>query len=73
MRCKLIQAHPAIFCIPLVHLLTSQCDVLVSLWDVVSSRILQLYAEENAIDDTIYYLGEALRKGVIELDIFLKV
>jgi len=36
-------------------------------------RILQLYAEENAIDDTIYYLGEALRKGVIELDVFLKV
>ena len=40
---------------------------------VMSSRILRLYAEENAIDDTIYYLGEALRKGVIELDVFLKV
>ena len=36
-------------------------------------RILQLYAEENAIDDTIYYLGEALSKGVIELEVFLKV
>ena len=36
-------------------------------------RILRLYAEENAIDDTIYYLGEALRKGIIELDVFLKV
>ena len=36
-------------------------------------RILQLYAEENAIDDTIYYLGEALRKEVIELEVFLKV
>ena len=36
-------------------------------------RILRLYAEENAVDDTIYYLGEALRKGGIELDVFLKV
>lgn len=36
-------------------------------------RILRLYAEENAIDDTIYYLEEALRKGVIELEVFLKV
>ena len=36
-------------------------------------RILQLYAEENAIEDTVYYLGEALRKGVIELETFLKV
>lgn len=35
-------------------------------------QILQLYAEENAVDDTIYYLGEALRKGVIELEVFLK-
>ncbi|XP_064397576.1 tumor susceptibility gene 101 protein-like [Halichondria panicea] len=36
------------------------------------NQILRLYAEENAIDDTIYYLGEALRKGVIDLDAFLK-
>ena len=36
-------------------------------------RILHLYAEENAIDDTIYYLSEALRKGVISLNVFLKV
>lgn len=36
-------------------------------------RILKLYAEENAIDDTIYYLGEALRRGVITHEAFLKV
>lgn len=36
-------------------------------------QILSLYAEENAIEDTIFYLGEALRKDVIDLDIFLKV
>uniref|UniRef100_A0A8C1JEU5 Tumor susceptibility 101b n=1 Tax=Cyprinus carpio TaxID=7962 RepID=A0A8C1JEU5_CYPCA len=35
-------------------------------------QILNLYAEENAIEDTIFYLGEALRKGVIDLDVFLK-
>lgn len=36
-------------------------------------QILNLYAEENAIEDTIFYLGEALRRNVIDLDIFLKV
>ena len=36
-------------------------------------RILGLYGEENAVEDTIYYLGEALRKEVIGLDAFLKV
>ena len=40
---------------------------------VMLCRILRLYAEENAIDDTVYYLGEALRKGIVELDVFLKV
>ena len=36
-------------------------------------QILNLYAVENAIEDTIFYLGEALRRGVIDLDVFLKV
>ena len=36
-------------------------------------RILQLYAEESAVDDTIYYIGEALRKDVIEVEVSLKV
>ena len=35
-------------------------------------QILNLYAEENAIEDTVFYLGEALRQGVIDLDVFLK-
>ncbi|XP_059370806.1 tumor susceptibility gene 101 protein-like [Carassius carassius] len=35
-------------------------------------QILNLYAEENAVEDTIFYLGEALRKDVIDLDVFLK-
>jgi ESCRT-I complex subunit TSG101 len=35
-------------------------------------QILNLFAEENAIEDTIYYLTEGLRKGVINVEIFLK-
>ncbi|KAL4613454.1 tumor susceptibility gene 101 protein-like [Arapaima gigas] len=35
-------------------------------------QILNLYAEENAIEDTIFYLGEAVRSGVIDLESFLK-
>lgn len=36
-------------------------------------RLVNAFAEENATEDAIYYLGEALRKGVIDLDVFLKV
>lgn len=36
------------------------------------NQILNAFAEENATEDAVYYLGEALRKGVIDLDIFLK-
>ncbi|KAH3737980.1 tumor susceptibility gene 101 protein-like isoform X1 [Dreissena polymorpha] len=35
-------------------------------------QLLKSFAEEQAIEDAIYYLGEALRKNVIELDVFLK-
>ncbi len=35
--------------------------------------MLHAYAEEQAMEDAIYYMGEALRKGVIDLDAFLKV
>ncbi|GFT44080.1 tumor susceptibility gene 101 protein [Nephila pilipes] len=35
-------------------------------------QILNAFAEENATEDAVYYLGEALRKGVISLDLFLK-
>lgn len=35
-------------------------------------RLLAAYAEEAAIEDVIYYLGEALRTNVIDLDLFLK-
>ena len=37
------------------------------------SRYLNLYAEESALDDAIYYLAEALRNDVIDIQVFLKV
>jgi ESCRT-I complex subunit TSG101 len=38
----------------------------------ISHRLINAYAEEAAIEDAIYYLGEGLRKGVIDLEVFLK-
>ncbi|KAK3097597.1 hypothetical protein FSP39_011280 [Pinctada imbricata] len=35
-------------------------------------QLLNSFAEEQALDDAIYYLGEALRKNVIDIDVFLK-
>ncbi|XP_056015299.1 tumor susceptibility gene 101 protein-like isoform X2 [Ostrea edulis] len=35
-------------------------------------QLLNSFAEEQAIEDAIYYLGEALRKDVIDMDVFLK-
>ncbi|XP_076445427.1 tumor susceptibility gene 101 protein-like [Babylonia areolata] len=35
-------------------------------------QLIDAFAEEQAIEDAIYYLGEALRKNVIELEVFLK-
>ena len=32
-----------------------------------------MFAEENALEDTIYYLSEGLRKDAIDLESFLKV
>ena len=34
--------------------------------------MLNTHAEESAIEDTIYYMDEGLRRGVINLDAFLK-
>lgn len=38
----------------------------------ILSRLINAYAEEAAVEDAIYYLGEALRSGVIDLETFLK-
>lgn len=36
-------------------------------------QLLNAFVEENSIVDTIFYLNEALQKGVITLDVFIKV
>ncbi|CAH3167134.1 unnamed protein product [Porites lobata] len=36
------------------------------------NQILNLFAEENAVEDTIYYLSESLRKEGLDLEVFLK-
>jgi len=35
-------------------------------------QLLNAFAEEQATEDTIYYLQEGLKRGVIDLDVFLK-
>lgn len=35
-------------------------------------QLFNAFAEEAATEDAIYYMGEALRQGVIDLDVFLK-
>ena len=38
----------------------------------VFRQIVNSFAEEQALEDTIYYLGEALHKSVVDTDTFLK-
>jgi len=35
-------------------------------------QLLNAYAEESATEDALYFLGEALRRGVVDIDSFLK-
>ena len=36
------------------------------------NQLLNAFAEEAALEDSLYYLGEALRQGVVDTDAFLK-
>lgn len=36
-------------------------------------RLLNTFAEENSIADAIFHLNDALKKEVIDLEVFLKV
>ena len=36
-------------------------------------RLLTTFAEEQATEDAIYYLHEGLKRGVIDLEVYLKV
>uniref|UniRef100_A0A8D8QAP5 Tumor susceptibility gene 101 protein n=2 Tax=Cacopsylla melanoneura TaxID=428564 RepID=A0A8D8QAP5_9HEMI len=38
----------------------------------IYKQILTTFTEEAATEDTIYYMGEALRRGVIDLEVYLK-
>nr|XP_023017167.1 tumor susceptibility gene 101 protein [Leptinotarsa decemlineata] len=40
--------------------------------ELLIHRLLNAFAEEAALEDAIYYMGEALRCGVIDLDVFLR-
>ncbi|XP_023324452.1 tumor susceptibility gene 101 protein [Eurytemora carolleeae] len=35
-------------------------------------QLLTAYAEESATEDALYFLGDALRRGVVDCDVFLK-
>lgn len=39
----------------------------------MSHRLIDLVAEDNAIEDTMYHLHRALNAGRIDLDRFLRV
>ena len=59
------------------HLFTnSTCKFSITYYTFLTTgkiyRLLNTYADEAATEDAIYYLGEGLRRGVIELDVFLK-
>lgn len=41
--------------------------------DALFCRLIELVAEDNAIEDTMYHLHKALNTGRIDLDRFIKV
>ena len=45
----------------------------ISYFNLFLCRLLNTFAEEQATADAIYYLQEGLKRGVIDLDVFLKV
>lgn len=47
-------------------------DEVVSATTPLYKQIVEAFAEEQALEDTIYYLGEGLRRDVVDLDVFLK-
>ena len=48
------------------------CDEAVIASNPLFKQLMNAYAEESATEDAIYFLGEALRKGTIDIDVFLK-
>merc|ERR1711936_422239 len=48
------------------------CDDAVNASCPLYKQLMNAFAEEAATEDAIYFLGEALRKGAIDVDVFLK-
>jgi len=48
------------------------CDEAVNASFPLYKQLMNAFAEEAATEDAIYFLGEALRKGAIDVDVFLK-
>ena len=48
------------------------CDEAVVASNPLFKQLMNAFAEESATEDAIYFLGEALRKGTIDVDVFLK-
>jgi len=48
------------------------CDEAVVASNPLYKQLMNAFAEESATEDAIYFLGEALRKGTIDTDVFLK-
>jgi len=49
-----------------------QCDEAVTASNPLYKQLMNAFAEESATEDAIYFLGEALRKGTIDIEVFLK-
>merc|ERR1719219_1833506 len=47
-------------------------DEAVSATSPLYRQLMAAYAEDSATEDAIYFLGEALRRGVIDCEVFLK-
>merc|ERR1719483_536535 len=48
------------------------CDEAVTATAPIYNQLINACAEESAIEDAIYFLGEAFRRGVIDCELFLK-
>lgn len=48
------------------------CDEAVTATFPLYKQLMEAFAEESATQDAIYFLGEALRKGAIDVEVFLK-
>lgn len=47
-------------------------DGVLSATSLVGNQLIELVAEDNAIEDTLYHLGRALNSEILDLDRFLK-